>query len=144
MGDLTTHFDQSEFHCKCSYQDCPKLPSEYIPRAQEVATRLEKLRDHFQATCTVISGYRCAKHNEDVGGKPHSRHLVMRAADTVFTSLADGSEVPIADVARAANDTTDFAAGGIGVYPSSEPPFTHLDLRQLDGWAPSRWDEHSA
>lgn len=37
----------------------------------------------FTATLVISSGYRCAKHNKSVGGKPDSAHLAGLAVDIV-------------------------------------------------------------
>lgn len=47
----------------------------------ELLTALQKLRDMYGKPMTVSNGFRCEKHNSEVGGAKHSSHLVGMAAD---------------------------------------------------------------
>lgn len=72
------HFKMEEFRCRC----CGGLP----PDAQEniralVENVLDPARQQLGGPVTVNSGYRCAKHNRDVGGVSASQHLRGEAAD---------------------------------------------------------------
>ena len=42
---------------------------------------LEKIRSHYGEPITITSGNRCPAHNNAVGGKIHSKHLLSIAAD---------------------------------------------------------------
>lgn len=42
---------------------------------------LQQVRDHFGASVTVTSGYRCPVHNKSVGGATGSHHSKGKAAD---------------------------------------------------------------
>lgn len=71
-------FKEKEFVCRC----CGELP----PYAREnvkalVAAVLDPARERFGKPIIVNSGYRCAKHNREVGGVTQSQHLVGEAAD---------------------------------------------------------------
>ena len=71
-------FKEKEFVCKC----CGELP----PLAQAnvralVANVLDPVREKLGRPITVNSGYRCEKHNGEVGGVRGSQHLVAEAAD---------------------------------------------------------------
>lgn len=72
------HFKLDEFRCRC----CGGLP----PDAQEniralVEAVLDPARERYGGSVTVNSGFRCAKHNREVGGVPASQHLRGEAAD---------------------------------------------------------------
>ena len=74
------HFTEGEFRCRC----CGGLP----PDAQEniralVEAVLDPARERYGGPVTVNSGYRCAKHNREVGGVSASQHLRGEAADIV-------------------------------------------------------------
>jgi uncharacterized protein YcbK (DUF882 family) len=73
MGDLSAHFSLDEFRCSC---DCNQVI--VVPALIEV---LEDLREFSGVPIQITSGYRCAKHNAAVGGKPNSAHLTGEAAD---------------------------------------------------------------
>ena len=71
-------FKEMELSCKC----CGLLP----PFAREniealVEDVLDPLRERYGKPIVVNSGYRCAKHNKEVGGVANSQHLRGEAAD---------------------------------------------------------------
>ena len=71
-------FKEKEFACKC----CGQLP----PLAREnvkalVREVLDPVREKLGRPIVVNSGYRCEKHNKDVGGVRNSQHLRGEAAD---------------------------------------------------------------
>lgn len=71
-------FKEGEFRCRC----CGGLP----PDAQEniralVEAVLDPARERYGGPVTVNSGFRCAKHNREVGGVSASQHLRGEAAD---------------------------------------------------------------
>ncbi len=76
MGDLSEHFNRREFqcHCGCGFNTVDV----------ELITVLEDIRSHFKQPVTINSGVRCKNHNELIGGKPSSQHLLGRAADIII------------------------------------------------------------
>ena len=71
-------FKEKEFACKC----CGELPP--LARANvEALVRevLDPVREQLGKAIIVNSGYRCPKHNKDVGGVRSSQHLKGEAAD---------------------------------------------------------------
>ena len=117
---LSTHFDSSEFECKCG---C----GEYFKVDPALITLLEAVREHFGAAIEVTSGYRCKKHNDDVGSTDSSQHRKSTAAD-----IQVGRFKP--------RQVADYIAGimphsgGIGRYSS----FTHVDVRKRK----ARWGKN--
>jgi uncharacterized protein YcbK (DUF882 family) len=73
MGDLSKHFNRSEFACKCG---CGKNTVD-----AELVEVLEHLRSVVAEPITITSGNRCPTHNKKVGGSPASRHQFSIAAD---------------------------------------------------------------
>lgn len=73
---LAKNFRLDEFKCKCGVCD-PILVDEAL------VVWLQRIRDHFDKSVNVNSGYRCADHNADpkVGGNKGSHHLKGMAAD---------------------------------------------------------------
>lgn len=69
---LSEHFSRSEFACRC----CGRLLV-----APTLLSALEHLRAMAGKPLIVTSGYRCEKHNAEVGGKPNSFHTRGMAAD---------------------------------------------------------------
>ena len=77
-------FKEKEFACKC----CGQLPlstsSGQAPRENVkalVAVILDPVREKLGKPIVVNSGYRCPKHNKEVGGVKNSQHLKGEAAD---------------------------------------------------------------
>ena len=118
MGDLSTHFSRNELQCRC----CGRLRID-----SRLLDGLEKLRALAGVAIIVHAGYRCPKHNQEVGGVPHSEHLQGLAADI---------ELPGVSLQRAyelALEVPQFAQGGIGAYDGG---FLHVDVREHSArWA---------
>ena len=77
-------FKEKEFACKC----CGQLP----PLAREnvkalVSEVLDPVREKLGMPIVVNSGYRCERHNKDVGGVRNSQHLRGEAADVTCSDL---------------------------------------------------------
>ena len=72
MGDLTPHFNRSEFACKCGcgYSDIDI----------NLVLDLERLRAKV-GPISISSGCRCEKHNRKVGGSRNSSHVIGKAVD---------------------------------------------------------------
>lgn len=110
MGNISTHFNRSEFACKCG---CG-----FDAVDKELLEVLEDVRVHFNAPVTLDCACRCATHNREVGGEDHSQHLLGKAAD-IKVSGHTPSEVQ------------DYLRGkypskyGVGRYSA----FTHIDVR---------------
>ena len=91
MARLSAHFDTSEFVCR----HCGRLPASGID--PKLVALLERLRAGDDRPLPIVSGYRCPTHNRNVGGTPHSLHLIGRAADipsgrfTVAQAVAAGA-----------------------------------------------------
>lgn len=71
----------------------------------------------------VNSGYRCAKHNKEVGGKASSKHLLGRAVDIKL----DMSE---ADQIRLVRSAIEHGLYGMGIAKT----FIHLDDTSARLW----------
>jgi hypothetical protein len=72
------HFKFEEFRCRC----CGGLPP--LARANMEAlvdNVLDPAREQLGRAIIVNSGYRCPKHNAEVGGVAASQHLRGEAAD---------------------------------------------------------------
>ena len=73
---LSPHLHQEEIDCHCAYKDCkvqlisPKL-----------VTAFQNTRDEYDNPIRVLSGYRCQRHNADVGGLAASKHKLGHAID---------------------------------------------------------------
>jgi uncharacterized protein YcbK (DUF882 family) len=111
VGDLSAHFSREELQCRC----CGEL---------EISSRLldglEALRALAGVPVVVHAGYRCAQHNAEVGGVPHSEHTLGLAADIHLPGMS------LQRMYELAASVAEFAEGGIGVYDGN---FLHVDVR---------------
>jgi len=107
MGDISEHFNRSEFACKCG---CGFDTVDAV-----LLQTVEKIRTHFGKPVVVNSSCRCPKHNAKVGGAENSQHKKGRAADIVVKSV---DPAVVADYAES-----------LGVSVGRYSTFTHVDSR---------------
>jgi uncharacterized protein YcbK (DUF882 family) len=107
VGDLSLHFSEYEFKCKC----CGQVKINY-----NLIYLLEAIREHFQRPIKVDSGYRCEKYNKKVGGEINSQHLLGNAADIIVKNIKPDI---VYDYVNSIN-----IKGGLGKYSN----FTHVDV----------------
>ena len=77
---ITKNFSEAEFRCGC----CGRVVID-----NEFVTMLQNARDRAGIPFRITSGYRCQKHNAEVGGMPNSLHLTGRAADIEVSQSHD-------------------------------------------------------
>lgn len=73
---VSKYFSSSEFDCKCSYPDCRETLID-----KRLIAGLERVRELAKMPIKINSGYRCERHNKDVGGVSKSRHRLGLACD---------------------------------------------------------------
>ena len=79
------NFKIKEFRCRCGCE----MPEEVKSNIELlVGNVLDPLRERYGKPIYVTSGYRCADHNEAVGGVANSQHLRGEAADITAGSEA--------------------------------------------------------
>lgn len=75
---LSTHFNVSEFRCKCG-----RTHNTYV--SDDLVNMLEKIYSKMKCSKAIISsGYRCATHDRNVGGSGYGPHVEGYAADICF------------------------------------------------------------
>ena len=74
---LVKYFKPKEFECPC----CGKCDMDAT-----LVFSLDTLRDFVGEPLIITSGFRCPKHNEEIGGAPNSAHLRGKAADILVTN----------------------------------------------------------
>lgn len=122
MGNLSPHFDSSEFVCSC----CGKSKT----MSQLLINRLEKLHSLMGAKAVYInSGYRC---NSNPWGSPTDAHRKGMAAD-IRVQKQDGSYYTAEDIAEAAER---IGFGGIGMML---PDSCHVDTRDSEPYVNNHW-----
>ena len=113
---LSKNFDAEEFVCHCCGKGADKIDARLIEL-------LEELRAKVNASIHINCGYRCPKHNAEVGGVPDSQHVKGTAADIYVPKVAF-------DKVRQIIESMPF--DGVGVYPPLETGglwFIHTDTR---------------
>lgn len=108
---LSEHFSREELQCPC----CKRCEMDAGTLAM-----VERMRSILKRPLHPTSGFRCHKHNKDVGGKLNSLHLVGKAMD-----LKCYDTLTAYDFIAAAMQA---GAGGIGIGPDK----FHVDSRPID------------
>ncbi len=126
MGDISEHFNRSEFACKCG---CG-----FDAVDVELLLVIEDARVHFNKPCHINSGCRCREHNEAVQKAANSNyvpyssksiHMKAKAADIWFDAVHPDN------VAKYLEEKYPDKYG-IGRYNGR----THVDVRM----GKARWD----
>lgn len=124
MGNLSEHFDDYEFACKCGCGG--KTVS------SNLIDGLEKIFSLMNAKAIIItSGYRCPSHSAAIGGYYDDAHTCGLAAD-IKVKKQDGTYYTPEDIAEAAERV---GFGGIGLMNTA----CHVDRRDLGGYKNSHW-----
>lgn len=105
---LTNNFTVAEFRCKDG--------SNTVKIDTKLAALLQEIRNYFGKPVKIVSGYRTASYNKQVGGASSSLHVSGKAADI---SIAGVTPLQIARYAQS------LGVKGIGLYSS----FVHVDTR---------------
>lgn len=114
---ITTHFHSTEFRCKCG---CGRI---YIDEG--LVNKLEQLFTKLNASkCIISSGYRCSKHDKNVGGSGYGQHTKGLAADCCYYDK-NGNIIPSKIVVCVAYDSGLFN----GMANIKGNLYTHLDIR---------------
>ena len=114
-ASLSKNFKVSEFACH-GVGCCSTVMVD-----EQLVKYLQLIREHFGKSITITSGYRCEKHNGNVGGATGSRHAKGQAADIVVSGVSPS------EVAKYAES---IGVKGIGLYETSKDGyFVHIDTR---------------
>lgn len=74
MAMLSEHFSKKELECPC----CGEAPME-----ESLLACLEDARVEYGRPIYIASGFRCVKHNAEIGGGKNSAHIRGTAVDPV-------------------------------------------------------------
>ena len=89
MGDLSEHFNSSEFACKCGCGTAFTINPSLLEK-------LEGIRKFLNRPIEIASGFRCPTYNVKVGGVSDSVHPDGNAADIRIETSGDRMDVVIA------------------------------------------------
>ena len=73
---VTPYLTLNEYRCRCIHTDCTRT---LILKSNIDSFR--KVRDRYSHPIRITSGFRCQRHNLDVGGKFQSYHKIGAAMD---------------------------------------------------------------
>lgn len=105
---ISENFSLREFQCPCCHA---------VMIHPRLAAALQKLRGARGKPVVITSGYRCARHNAEVGGVPNSRHMRGLAADA---AVPRAEQEKFRELAR--------AAGFSKILPYPARNFVHLEI----------------
>ncbi len=109
MNDIKVsfHFSLKEFECPC----CKRVKLD-----ERLLMKLEALRILYGKPLVITSGYRCEKHNREVGGSERSLHLEGKAADIRIAEREQGKILMLCKLL------------GLRVIPYGKRNFVHVDI----------------
>lgn len=81
LHETIEHFNYDEFFCKCGREHDQQLVDSHLVKLLDTAREIAGI------PFVINSGYRCLKHNREVGGIEHSSHLRGLAADIKAKTL---------------------------------------------------------
>jgi hypothetical protein len=113
-------FKKEEFRCRC----CGQQPCEENIEAL-VANVLDPARERLGMPIEVNSGYRCPKHNKEVGGVPRRQHTVGEAADIRPTTNCTNNTNELARLAKKIVENGRFDQ--LIIYPN----FIHVSWKRV-------------
>lgn len=111
---LSEHFYSTEFDCRCKYKDC------VITLIDDDLVEADELLRAIIGPLIITSGFRCMRHNHDVGGEQLSFHIRGMANDLQTPDIKPGIVI-----ATAANKVERFRNGGMGIALR----WIHVDTR---------------
>ena len=115
---ISTHFNSSEFRCKCSKAHSYKIDTELI-------NKLEELRSKLNCSKIIItSGYRCSSHDKNVGGSGKGQHTLGNACDCILYDK-NGKVISTKIVSCKAQDIGFRGIANI----TKDYSYIHLDVR---------------
>jgi len=126
---LTLNFNKKEFASK----DGAGMPEDVWQNIKTLAKQLEALRSHLNKPIIVTSGYRSETHNNRIGGKKNSQHLLGKAADIQIKGLKPKT---IYKAIEKLIEQGKMLEGGLGLYDT----FVHYDIRGKE----ARWDNSTS
>jgi zinc D-Ala-D-Ala carboxypeptidase len=85
MGNLTPNFDREEYACKCG---CGKDDIK-----DELAAKVQLVRNIVKRGIRINSGIRCEKHNAAINATPSSSHIDGWAADLGYHGSAERYQI---------------------------------------------------
>ncbi len=138
---LSDNFTMGEFQCGGFNNGVATCQCGHtIIVAKDMIDEWQKVREYFNSSFTVTSGYRCVLHNRGIGASKGSRHQNGDAAD--MTTMAGYNQIKNriltghCDLPNPRDGRVAYKGSFNGVAASSSKNFVHADTRS---WA-SNWN----
>jgi hypothetical protein len=129
VGQLSPHFNLSEFHC----HDGTRVPAAAVPALKRLCVDyLEPMRARF-GEAHVLSGYRHRAYNKRIGGATLSQHIYDLGPASVAADVWFKRGTPAEWAAFARKIADGRRVGGVGRYDRSG--FVHVDNGPRRDWA---------
>ncbi|HOL39381.1 MAG TPA: D-Ala-D-Ala carboxypeptidase family metallohydrolase [Dictyoglomaceae bacterium] len=80
---ISKNFYLSDFQCRC----CQR-----VMLHPDLLEKMDRLSEEVKEKIQITSGYRCEKHNKEVGGVPNSKHTKGLACDLTCKNLKETYE----------------------------------------------------
>ena len=131
--ELIKCYREKDGRCKDCTECAMKEAMKELPvcegNAQELVKNiLDPLREAYGAKIICNSGYRCNRHNTNVGSKPSSQHRTASAAD--ITSGSPEENLKLAKLIVKEIGTWDQMILYVNDEKSLKPRFIHVSLKQ--------------
>ena len=120
---LSTHFNVSEFRCKCGKVHDTLLADELVEKLEQLYAALDCSK------IIVTSGFRCSMHDRTVGGSGTGQHTKGNAAD-ICCYGQDGQPISSKVVCCKAQDIGFRGVANI----TAAYQYTHVDVRPNGKW----------
>ena len=141
MNVTSAHFSESELICKhCGTNGMQRST---LDLAEDVRSKAEDHYGQGRVKLVVLSAYRCSEHNKEIGGAPHSQHLMGLALDVGLQIAQDyGGKgkrkwVPVSPAVFEQIARRSKLLGGIG--RDDARGFVHIDARPRTTAACAQW-----
>jgi zinc D-Ala-D-Ala carboxypeptidase len=133
---VSGHIMLSEYRCPC----CGAIPYDTESLAhRELFQAYEDIRSTLKRPLRITSGFRCPKHNADIGGEPLSIHLFGLALDIDAVDIGE-----VETLVTAVNLVAPNLRMGVGIKTGT---FIHVDTgyriipRVMQAWHEgARWN----
>lgn len=119
---LSKHFTAQDFRCKCGRKHEILIDTDLVDLLEKLFIELNADKVYVQ------SGYRCPKHDKEVGGSGKGSHTEGKAGDVYYTK--DGKRIPSAFICVSLENMKDYYGIGYrcgGVLNTRGT--THVDVR---------------
>lgn len=134
---LSEHFTEKEMQCHCGCGRC-ELHGDLLPLLEKIRAIVNRGRQsHDEAGIIVNSGYRCPKHNAEVGGVENSPHTLGMAADIRTPACTSDALWLMVRNAWADGDLPEL--GGLGRYDGR----IHVDVKHAQDGHLREWDNRT-